>query len=146
VSSSQDRFYAVDEINELIPALEAAFDRITELYEEATALAAELTTLGVDPTEAGDDEPPDVRGKRTRLRYLADAIQEHVHEIERSGGEVKDLSKGLVDFRTRRHGRTVYLCWRKGESEVRFWHDLEAGYQGRRPIADADEFGGTYLH
>jgi hypothetical protein len=41
---------------------------------------------------------------------------------------------GLVDFPGEMDGRSVYLCWRLGESAVEYWHELEAGYAGRQPL------------
>ena len=50
------------------------------------------------------------------------------------GVEVKDADVGLVDFPSRRAGEDVLLCWRAGEDAVEYWHDLEEGYAGRKPI------------
>jgi hypothetical protein len=54
--------------------------------------------------------------------------------IAASGAELKDINSGLLDFRSQREGREVYLCWRYGEGEIRFWHDLDAGFAGRQPL------------
>ena len=50
------------------------------------------------------------------------------------GIELKDLSTGLVDFPAMREGRVVYLCWRLGELQIAFWHDIETGFAGRQPL------------
>ena len=47
---------------------------------------------------------------------------------------LRDLDRGLVDFPALRDGREVFLCWEEGEDEVRFWHDVDSGYGGRRPL------------
>jgi hypothetical protein len=60
-----------------------------------------------------------------------------LNRLEELGIEVKDLDMGLVDFPTWYRGETVYLCYRLGESEIRFWHGTHEGYKGRKPI-DAD--------
>ena len=58
-------------------------------------------------------------------------------EIAELGVEVKDPDLGLVDFRTVRRGREVYLCWKLGEGDrIAFWHDLETGFAGRKIIED----------
>jgi hypothetical protein len=51
---------------------------------------------------------------------------------------VKDVDSGLVDFLARRQGREVYICWRYGEDGLVYWHDIEAGFAGRRLISDED--------
>ena len=48
--------------------------------------------------------------------------------------EPKGAAEGLVDFPAMLNGRLVYLCWKLGEPEVQYWHDLEAGFQGRQPL------------
>jgi hypothetical protein len=52
---------------------------------------------------------------------------------------VKDVESGLVDFLGRRTGREIYLCWRYGEDDIEYWHDLTAGYAGRQPIDEQVE-------
>jgi hypothetical protein len=47
---------------------------------------------------------------------------------------LKDLNIGLLDFLSLRGGREIYLCWRYGEAEICYWHDLDAGYGGRQPL------------
>jgi hypothetical protein len=59
-----------------------------------------------------------------------------VDELTDLGIELKDPLKGLIDFRCMRGGREVYLCWYLGESEVAHWHELHAGFAGRRPLSD----------
>ena len=57
-----------------------------------------------------------------------------MNEIHGRGAIVKDLDEGLVDFPARREGEEILLCWRLGEDDVAFWHGLEEGFAGRRPI------------
>jgi len=57
-----------------------------------------------------------------------------VHQILDTGVQIKDINIGLLDFSATRDGREVYLCWKHGESEIAFWHEVDAGYAGRQPI------------
>lgn len=57
-----------------------------------------------------------------------------VRAITATGAILKDVNSGLVDFLAVRDGREVYLCWRFGEPEIQYWHDIEAGFAGRQPI------------
>jgi hypothetical protein len=64
-----------------------------------------------------------------------DRLQDAVRQIEDMGMLLKDPDHGLVDFLHRRpDGREVYLCWRYGEAEVRYWHELHAGFAGRQSL------------
>jgi hypothetical protein len=63
-------------------------------------------------------------------RELAHAVD----ELSELGVQVKDLDEGLVDFPARRGDEEVLLCWRLGEDEVGFWHSVEDGFAGRKPL------------
>ena len=64
----------------------------------------------------------------------ARALAKTIDEIAARGAQVKDIDEGLVDFPALLHGETVLLCWRLGEDEIRFWHRIEDGFAGRRPL------------
>ena len=61
-------------------------------------------------------------------------MDEYVRELGQLGVELKDYFTGLIDFPSLRNGRPVYLCWRMGEAEVAYWHELEAGFAGRQKL------------
>jgi hypothetical protein len=61
-------------------------------------------------------------------------LQEYVEELRQIGVEPKSATEGLVDFSTLIEGRPAYLCWKLGEPEVAYWHELEAGFRGRQPL------------
>jgi hypothetical protein len=63
----------------------------------------------------------------TNIRF-----QQIIRAIQESGIQVKDLDRGLVDFPHLRDGQEVFLCWQLGEDTISYWHEIEAGYAGRR--------------
>ena len=70
-------------------------------------------------------------------RPVAQEIEALLREIAELGIEVKDPGRGLIDFRTRRGGEEVYLCWRLGEGDrIGWWHTIEGGFAARRPLAE----------
>ena len=76
---------------------------------------------------------PDQRVEAAYFIVLRD-LQAVVDRLAAEGVLVKDPKQGLIDFPARRAGRPVWLCWKLGEPSVSHWHELEAGYAGRRPI------------
>ena len=64
-------------------------------------------------------------------------LNEYERELRRLGVELKDYFAGLVDFPSMMDEREVYLCWRYGEEEVAYWHELNAGFTGRQRIRAA---------
>jgi hypothetical protein len=63
-----------------------------------------------------------------------DKVDKLVHLIQADGVVLKDIDMGLVDFPSLRDGREIYLCWRYGETQVSFWHEIDSGFSGRQPI------------
>ena len=82
----------------------------------------------------GGLDPGEVREDAERMEREAQAVTAAVDELSRLGVLVKDLDRGLVDFPALRRGEEVLLCWQVGEPEVAFWHGLEEGFAGRKPL------------
>jgi hypothetical protein len=61
-------------------------------------------------------------------------LQAGLAELAERDIVMRDLDRGLIDFPAIREGREVYLCWIEGESDIGFWHDLDAGYGGRQQL------------
>ena len=89
---------------------------------------------------------PDIKNAREKAKwnggseqgvgYLAAVLKYNnfMLKIEEIGCEVKGIREGLVDFPSIREGKEVYLCWRMPEKEILFWHDLNTGFAGRKPL------------
>ncbi len=67
---------------------------------------------------------------------LNDALRDAFARLDEWDIELKDIPTGLIDFRAMREGREIYLCWRLGEPEVEYWHELTTGFDGRQPLDD----------
>lgn len=61
-------------------------------------------------------------------------LQERIEKLQELGCILKDLHLGLVDFPAVRLGKRVYLCWKIGEADIKFWHGLDEGFAGRKPV------------
>jgi hypothetical protein len=64
----------------------------------------------------------------------AEGLKAAIEQIQEFGCVIKDLDVGLIDFTTLYRGEEVYLCWKLGESGIRFWHGTHEGFAGRKPI------------
>jgi hypothetical protein len=71
---------------------------------------------------------------RARRDSSTAALKDALHRVEQTGALLKDLDVGLIDFLTKYRGRDVCLCWKLGEERIQFWHSLEEGFRGRKPI------------
>ena len=82
----------------------------------------------------GGIPPAELAEAAAEVERLARELASVVDEITARGAEVKDMDEGLVDFPALRRGETVLLCWKLGEAAVGYWHPLEDGFAGRRPL------------
>jgi len=71
---------------------------------------------------------------RSRRDAAAATLKSAIEAVQETGCLVKDLDIGLVDFPTLFKGTEVYLCWKLGEPAIEFWHGVEEGFRGRKPI------------
>ena len=108
-------------------------EKILELELVASTAASAATAVGA-ARPAGT--PPDERITAIERDAMAIArdIEAFERELEALGIVLKDRRLGLIDFPGEVDGRRVWLCWRLGEATIQYWHDLDAGYAGRRPL------------
>lgn len=62
-----------------------------------------------------------------------------IEQLESTGVVVKSIDDGMLDFPAKRFNEDIWLCWKAGESEVKFWHDADSGFGGRKPLEVSDE-------
>jgi hypothetical protein len=119
-------------LSQIAPPLEEA-SSLGKLYAEAEQ---ELRTAAERLSMIGGAMPdrPKLLGMIGRRDTLATRMNEAVASIQEHGCVVKDLALGLVDFPTLLRGEEVYLCWKLGEAAIGYWHGMEEGFRGRKPI------------
>jgi hypothetical protein len=134
-SGSDDlRLFGVDEVNALIPKLRDAVEFMQERKRDLDSVNADIART-VDTSHGnGHSGAARLNQLRRRAMEVAGEIERKVAELRALGGEVKGIEQGLVDFPHLRDGRIVYLCWRLGEEEVEWWHDVDAGFAGRQRL------------
>jgi hypothetical protein len=135
------RHFSIDEVNVLVPKVAKHMNLVLQLHAHLRAVCRALVDDGVkiSPESLARGERIEAEG-RARLRVghargIHDAVRESMTAIEAMGGEIKDVELGLVDFRSWIDGlREVHLCWRVGETEVAWFHELDGGFSGRRSV------------
>jgi hypothetical protein len=136
--ASSVRYFTVQQANRALPLVRRIVQDIVELYNDLHRRRERLVTLRVrqgQHTRRPDDPyEAEVLQMESDLEQDVERLQEYVDELRQIGAELKDPFTGLVDFRTIVEGREAYLCWRLGEDEITAWHELDAGYEGRRPL------------
>jgi hypothetical protein len=134
LGAMRPQYFTLNEANALLPRLSDLLLQMKEskakhdqLREKATEYVHRMSSNG----HVIEMELNETRQELTKATAELNSLIERGREL---GCEVKDIDQGLVDFRTERDGREVYLCWKLGEPEVRWWHELDTGFAGRRPL------------
>src|SRR5262245_45892049 len=120
------KYFTIEEANNALPLVKAIVADIVrqfrDISERRERLQQILGVRGSKGRPANDPYGEEVAQVEADLENEMAVLQGYVEELEKLGVEVKDPSRGLVDFRARMDGREVYLCWLLGEEEVSHWH------------------------
>jgi hypothetical protein len=131
----EQRYFTAEEANEALLEVRPLTEELVghrralvALQERQSAVTTRIAGNG------GNVEPHELEEVQEQLDEEVAGIARCVARIHEVGALVKDLDDGLVDFPATRDGRDVLLCWRLGEDEIGFWHGLDEGFSGRKPL------------
>ena len=137
--SENKRYFTVDEANARLPLVRAIVQDIVKLYEEVHERRERLARIRqIRGAESKDDSVygDELRHSELELDKDIARLEAFAAELHELGAELKDPVIGLVDFLTRIDGREAFLCWKLGEDEIQFWHDLNTGFRGRQSLME----------
>ncbi len=130
-----DRLFTLEEANaavaELRPIVERAVSHRRKLAEAQRQQAALVIQIGGN---GGDLQPSELREAAEAIQREATALTECVEQIDAAGAQIKSLEEGLLDFPSLRDDEEVLLCWKLGEEEIAYWHGVDEGFAGRKPL------------
>jgi hypothetical protein len=130
------RAFTVREANAALPLVRAIVADLVGLARDVTERRQRLLSLSrSDQRRGADPYEEELVQMEEELDKDSRRVLDYVEELRQLGVEAKSVTEGLVDFPAIAGGRTVYLCWRLGEPEVGFWHERDAGFRGRQPLA-----------
>ncbi len=129
------RHFTPEQANAALATVRPLVERlVAQRREHVEALARQEELEGKIKGNGGGIPPAELAAATADVDAVARRLARLVDEISEHGVQVKDLDVGLIDFPALRHGETVLLCWQLGEDEVRYWHPVEDGFGGRRPL------------
>lgn len=135
-SSRYSKLFTVNEANELLPALRPLVEQILE-----TIRRLKSASEAVIRREQLDAEAPDLMERLRQddgVRRLIGDLQGFVEQVNSHGCVCKGIEQGLIDFPCVLGSEVVFLCWQLGEAQVGYWHRIEDGFAGRKPLLDQD--------
>ncbi len=127
------KYFTLAEANRTLPLVKRIVSDIVALHPQWRDLVSkyELVAAQAKP-EWG--ESPDQVGLRTQINDVAREIDQYLAELEQIGCVFKGFEQGLIDFYGKLDGRDIFWCWKQGEDRIGHWHEIEAGFAGRRPL------------
>lgn len=129
------RLFTPAEANSALSDVRPVAERLVQVRARLREL--ETTQRGLVHTiggNGGGHAAGELNTAREEFTELAAELDECLHRLAGYGVQLKDADVGLLDFPALREGQEVLLCWRVGEDDVRYWHDLAGGFAGRKPI------------
>jgi hypothetical protein len=128
------RRFTLEEANALLPRLCQLLPQVQESKFKHDGLQAKAAEYAHLTSSNGRIVEEELNVTRQELAQAAAEVNTLIERVQEMDCELKDIDQGLIDFRSEREGREVYLCWKLGEPEIRWWHELDAGFAGRRPL------------
>jgi hypothetical protein len=133
------RYFTLAEANAALEELRPLAEEMVAKRRELVEAQAQRAALGAQVgANGGDLTPSDFADADQELERAASELAHSVEQIQAAGVLVKDLDQGLLDFPALREGEEILLCWRVGEADIRYWHGLEEGFAGRKPLDDVE--------
>lgn len=135
-SAPKIKTFTVKRANAALPLVRAIVADVARMATDLTERKERLSQIlgGRTSLESGNPYDDEMVQVASEIEQDESQLLEYVRELSEIGVELKDARQGLVDFPAEVDGRMVWLCWRLGEPEVAFWHELDAGFTGRRPL------------
>lgn len=138
--TSGPRIFTVEQANRLLPKVRELLAALKQQRDGLRTLENAVAIAELEGLQSNGRPSPEARtrasAQATQLQEGVSRFQEVLTQLDALGCQLKDLDQGLVDFFTIHQGQLVYLCWKEGEAAVRYWHSLEDGFAGRRPIGE----------
>jgi hypothetical protein len=122
--------FTPQDANKILPDIKHRLNTILMQKNQIVELQQELQRL----IESDSSYEPFIKKKQT-LNVAVSNLYKSIEQLENIGVIIKSVDEGLLDFPSMRFDEEVWLCWRDGEPEIKFWHSKQEGFMGRKPLA-----------
>ena len=128
VENRKKRYFSLGEANAIITAIRPLIAEMMDIRKLIIEKQPEIWPIVSKAAGNGGSK------EASEIVYDFGRLDELVREINATGAILKDINKGLIDFLSTREGRDIYLCWKYGEVQIGYWHEIDEGYTGRYTI------------
>ena len=134
------KIYTVEEANQTLPLVRVIVSDIVTLYRDVHERRERLSRIRQTPGAENRDQENVYSDEVVEIEKEQEKdilrLDSYVEELKELGAVLKDPVVGLIDFWTVIDGREAFLCWKLGEEEIGYWHELDAGFQGRQSLLE----------
>ena len=127
-------FFTTNQANEALPDVIKKFEYALANKTEITKLEQQMQ-MSLSSTNSFEEYV----NLKQKMNSAITKFYESLEILEKTGVVVKSIEQGLLDFPSKRFDEEVWLCWKYGETEIKFWHEKDSGFMGRKPIEVSDE-------
>jgi len=127
-------FFTANEANKALPDVIKKFEYALAKKNDVTKLEQQLQ-MSLSTVNSFEEFVT----LKQKLNSTITKFYESVEILENTGVVVKSIEQGLLDFPSKRFDEEVWLCWKYGETEIKFWHEKDSGFMGRKPVEVSDE-------
>ena len=129
-----DNYFTIKSANEMLPTIIEKFQKIKQEKNEVEKIEQKLR-MNLSGTSNLDDYVT----LKQNLNASVTRFYSSIEELEKTGVVLKGLEEGLLDFPSKKFDDEIWLCWKEGETEIKFWHEKDVGFNGRKPISGNKE-------
>ena len=127
-------FFTTNEANDALPDVIKKFEYALAKNTEVKKIEQELQ-ISISTSNSFESYV----NLKQKLNSAITKFYESVELLENTGVIVKSIEQGLLDFPSKRFDEEVCLCWKYGETDIKFWHEKDSGFMGRKPIEVNDD-------
>ncbi len=127
-------YYDIDGANARLVELRPILAALRDARDEVAAGQLRLAEL----VAAEEADPALIAREQEGMTLTVRSMERAVLQIDAWDVTLRDISAGLVDFPALANGRPIWLCWKLGEDDIAYWHELEAGIAGRKPLIELE--------
>jgi len=125
--------FTLNQANEMLPSVIKKFQNIVNMKNEVVKIQSDLENNPKYMTTFKD-----YIIKKQELNTAITNFYKSIEDLEATGVSIKSIDQGLLDFPSLMFNEEIWLCWKEGETEIKFWHGKDEGFNGRKPIESMD--------
>ena len=130
----KSKHFTLYQAREMVPEIEKLLVAIMDHKEQIMQTHALMDSIRRSVGSNGTVVETDTSKIEHRLREMTSSLKTLTIELRETEVHIKDIDKGLIDWLSIHDGHEVYLCWKRGEPTIEWWHEINEGYAGRRPV------------